>query len=249
MMGREMIWSHVAHDYMDSFQRARRSRLDLPYQAPGGPDPGRRADGPARLEAGPPVRMSDSAGILQHATYTIPNFSEGYCTDDNARALLLTILLEQTGRELGADPPPVVDLRGVPELRLRSGPAAVPQLHELRPDMARGSRLGGLPGPGALGPGGLRAPIEAARPPVLGLGALRPGAAGAARDHVAPDLGVRPARRLPLSRTAERGPAGQPDPRHPHRTSARELRRLRDDDDWCWFEDYLTYDNARLSTP
>jgi predicted phosphoribosyltransferase len=29
LLGREMIWSHVAHLYMESFQRARRSRLDL----------------------------------------------------------------------------------------------------------------------------------------------------------------------------------------------------------------------------
>ena len=32
MLGREMIWSHVAHLYMESFQRARRSRLDVPYK-------------------------------------------------------------------------------------------------------------------------------------------------------------------------------------------------------------------------
>src|SRR5262249_28413779 len=43
-------------------------------------------------------RLTDATGILQHATHTIPNFSEGYCTDDNARALLLTVYLEQLGR-------------------------------------------------------------------------------------------------------------------------------------------------------
>ncbi len=98
MMGREMIWSHVAHLYMESFQRARRSRLDMPYKplavrtlAEQPMDlPGWRLD---HL-----VRMTDSAGMLQHATSTIPNFSEGYCTDDNARALLLTVLLEQLGQ-------------------------------------------------------------------------------------------------------------------------------------------------------
>ncbi len=36
--------------------------------------------------------------MLQHATFTVPNYSEGYTTDDNARALVLTILLEQLGR-------------------------------------------------------------------------------------------------------------------------------------------------------
>jgi len=42
-------------------------------------------------------RMSDSTGIFQHASFTVPNFSEGYCTDDNARALLLTVMLQQAG--------------------------------------------------------------------------------------------------------------------------------------------------------
>jgi hypothetical protein len=41
--------------------------------------------------------MTDSIGIFQHATFNIPNFSEGYCTDDNARALILAVLLENLG--------------------------------------------------------------------------------------------------------------------------------------------------------
>jgi glycosyltransferase involved in cell wall biosynthesis len=102
LLGREMIWSHVAHLYMDSFQRARRSRLDVPYKplavrmlAEQPMDlPGWRLD---HL-----IRMTDSAGILQHANSTIPKFSEGYCTDDNARALLLTVLLEQLGQASAA---------------------------------------------------------------------------------------------------------------------------------------------------
>jgi hypothetical protein len=33
--------------------------------------------------------MTDDTGILQHAKYTIPNRSHGYCVDDNARALIV----------------------------------------------------------------------------------------------------------------------------------------------------------------
>jgi len=40
-------------------------------------------------------RMTDSTGIFQHASFTAPNRSEGYCTDDNARALILAVLLSQ----------------------------------------------------------------------------------------------------------------------------------------------------------
>jgi hypothetical protein len=42
-------------------------------------------------------RLTDETGMLQHATFSVPNYSEGYATDDNARALLLTVLVEQLG--------------------------------------------------------------------------------------------------------------------------------------------------------
>jgi glycosyltransferase involved in cell wall biosynthesis len=101
LLGREMIWSHVAHLYMESFHRARRSRQDVPYKPLA-----------VRMLAELPIdlpgwrldhliRMTDSAGMLQHASSTIPNYAEGYCTDDNARALLLTVLLEQLGQSSG----------------------------------------------------------------------------------------------------------------------------------------------------
>jgi hypothetical protein len=39
--------------------------------------------------------MTDSTGMFQHALFTVPNFSEGYCTDDNARAFILAVLLDE----------------------------------------------------------------------------------------------------------------------------------------------------------
>src|SRR6478735_3309190 len=36
--------------------------------------------------------MTDDTGIIQHALFNIPNRKEGYCIDDNARALLLCVL-------------------------------------------------------------------------------------------------------------------------------------------------------------
>ena len=41
------------------------------------------------------VRMSDGTGIFQHAIFNVPNFHEGYCTDDNARAFILCNLLDE----------------------------------------------------------------------------------------------------------------------------------------------------------
>lgn len=96
-LGREMTWERSAYWYMDSFQRARLGRQDQPYKPlvvrtlaeQQAKRPGWRLDHLAR--------MTTQTGMLQHATFTIPNFAEGYCTDDNARALLLTVLLEELG--------------------------------------------------------------------------------------------------------------------------------------------------------
>jgi len=47
-------------------------------------------------------RLTDDTGIVQHAKYGIPNLKEGYCVDDNARALLMTILAWQQNKSKAA---------------------------------------------------------------------------------------------------------------------------------------------------
>jgi len=42
-------------------------------------------------------RMTDDTGIFQHAVFSVPNQHEGYTTDDNARALIVSIMVEQLG--------------------------------------------------------------------------------------------------------------------------------------------------------
>ena len=37
-------------------------------------------------------RLTDDTGIIQHAKFGIPNLKEGYCLDDNARALLVALM-------------------------------------------------------------------------------------------------------------------------------------------------------------
>jgi glycosyltransferase involved in cell wall biosynthesis len=97
-LGRGMIWEHSARLYMESFQRTRRGRQDRPFRplAVRTLEEQQAELPPWRLDH--LARLTDSTGILQHATFTVPNFAEGYCTDDNARALLLTVLLEELGR-------------------------------------------------------------------------------------------------------------------------------------------------------
>ncbi len=99
-MGREMVWNVAAQNYMHSFEC---SRLEVAA-------PARKFLANKTLDRKPPElpkmklthlsRMTDSTGVFQHALFSVPNFSEGYCTDDNARAFILSMLLS----ELGEDP-------------------------------------------------------------------------------------------------------------------------------------------------
>lgn len=38
------------------------------------------------------MRLTDDTGIVQHAKFSVPNYKEGYCLDDNARALLVCLM-------------------------------------------------------------------------------------------------------------------------------------------------------------
>ncbi len=52
------------------------------------------------------VRLTDDVGILQHAKFVVPDRNHGYCTDDNARALV-AVLMAKDG---AADSAPITDL-------------------------------------------------------------------------------------------------------------------------------------------
>ena len=47
-------------------------------------------------------RMTDDTGIIQHAKYGIPNLKEGYCVDDNARALLMVLMAYRQMKDVQA---------------------------------------------------------------------------------------------------------------------------------------------------
>jgi hypothetical protein len=96
-LGRDMVWSRVAELYVKSFEQARHDHSFV----------GRKSSPIKTLDEQPGqlpemkldhlFRMSDSTGIFQHASFTVPNFAEGYCTDDNARALVLALMLQKLG--------------------------------------------------------------------------------------------------------------------------------------------------------
>ncbi len=99
-LGREMVWRNTARLYLRSFELARLqgSVLSRKTFATKTLDQAPRELPALRLDH--LIRMTDSTGVFQHAILTVPNFTEGYCTDDNARAFILTVLLD----ELEAEP-------------------------------------------------------------------------------------------------------------------------------------------------
>jgi glycosyltransferase involved in cell wall biosynthesis len=95
-LGRTMIWPVVAQQYMESFEHARANLSVRPRKAFAVGTLDNRPYQLPLLKLDHLTRMTDCTGIFQHAIFNVPNREEGYCTDDNARAFILTLLLEHT---------------------------------------------------------------------------------------------------------------------------------------------------------
>jgi glycosyltransferase involved in cell wall biosynthesis len=97
--GRDMTWPAVARTYARSFERARighAERMRTAFHAK------TLASRPVELPAtnwDHLQHMTDGTGLLQHAAFTIPRCEDGYCLDDNARALVVMALAEEVGME------------------------------------------------------------------------------------------------------------------------------------------------------
>jgi glycosyltransferase involved in cell wall biosynthesis len=92
---RSASWPVVAQSYLHSCERAlegKRLRRSPAAAWPLTPP----ADLP-ELNLEHLRAMTDDTGLIQHATFDVPRYQEGYCLDDNARALLLMTLLEESG--------------------------------------------------------------------------------------------------------------------------------------------------------
>src|SRR5712672_2406038 len=98
LFGREMVWKRVAQGYMESFSRVRSDRMQSPKVQFSARIPHKLLDQLPELKLDHLNRLTDDTGMLQHAIFTIPNRGEGYTTDDNARALILAVVLGQLGK-------------------------------------------------------------------------------------------------------------------------------------------------------
>ena len=92
--GLAMAWPAVAAAYIDSFDRARAAFERRPRIAARTQVPARRPMALPEMDLRHVMAMTDDTGMLQHAVFNIPRYDEGYCLDDNARALLLVTMLE-----------------------------------------------------------------------------------------------------------------------------------------------------------
>ncbi|HYV38426.1 MAG TPA: glycosyltransferase family 4 protein [Gemmataceae bacterium] len=120
LYGREMTWPKVAARYMASFAQAHEDRIQFPRPVLtssasmslliGGEGTGRASEASLlnrTLEKQQPElpllnlehlrRLTDDTGLIQHACFNVPNYDEGYSSDDNARALIVAVSLEEQG--------------------------------------------------------------------------------------------------------------------------------------------------------
>jgi glycosyltransferase involved in cell wall biosynthesis len=94
---RSMTWERTAERYLACFEKVRRaqrlkviasqSESAVPHESPPLP----------QMQLSHFFSMCDDTGLFQHAIYSVPDRSHGYCVDDNARALLVACALNTAG--------------------------------------------------------------------------------------------------------------------------------------------------------
>ena len=95
LYARDMVWDRVAQQYMGSFERVYNERLRKPRATFSAQNTEKALDRLPSIKLDHLHRMTDHTGIVEHAVFVVPNYPEGYSTDDNARALIVAILLEE----------------------------------------------------------------------------------------------------------------------------------------------------------
>jgi len=97
LYARDTVWNKAAESYMSTFVRARSDRMQVPHIAFSDLKAERTLDRLPSFKLDHLYRMTDHTGLLQHAVFSVPNYGEGYATDDNARALIVAMLMEELG--------------------------------------------------------------------------------------------------------------------------------------------------------
>jgi glycosyltransferase involved in cell wall biosynthesis len=91
LFGRSMIWKEVARQYLEVFEDVHKKRQFHRRPLAAGPVDHRERDEVPELDLRHLRRLTDDTGLLQHAAYSVPMRSHGYCADDVARGLIVAV--------------------------------------------------------------------------------------------------------------------------------------------------------------
>ncbi|MHB8540047.1 MAG: glycosyltransferase family 4 protein [Candidatus Acidiferrales bacterium] len=105
LYARDMVWTRVAQKYMKSFENINNERLRNPRATFSAQNTVKVLNRLPAVKLDHLFRMTDQTGMVEHAVFVVPNYPEGYTSDDNARALIVTTLLESQGIQLPAGAP------------------------------------------------------------------------------------------------------------------------------------------------
>lgn len=95
MYCRSMLWKEVARQYLEIFATVMLERERGPRVAFTTPTLDDSPQEMPQVKLDHLVRLTDNVGILQHARFIVPDRYHGYCTDDNARALIVSMLAQE----------------------------------------------------------------------------------------------------------------------------------------------------------
>jgi glycosyltransferase involved in cell wall biosynthesis len=104
---RQAVWSRVAQDYLAVFNEVRMERSRTAHPSLLRETPEQDITSLPDINLDHLNAMTDDTGIIQHATYTVPDYGHGYCIDDNTRALIVMVMAQ----DLMPDDPELVRLQ------------------------------------------------------------------------------------------------------------------------------------------
>jgi glycosyltransferase involved in cell wall biosynthesis len=96
-VSRSMTWERTAERYLDVLETARREQRVRVMPRPELEAPFWDSEAPPEMRTEYFFSMCDDTGLFQHAVHSVPDRHHGYCVDDNARALLLAGALNGEG--------------------------------------------------------------------------------------------------------------------------------------------------------
>jgi glycosyltransferase involved in cell wall biosynthesis len=96
---RSMTWPRIAERYLSTFEGARHHQRPRVIVRSNTIGPSRDSQALPATRIGHFLSLCDDTGLFQHALHCVPDRSHGYCTDDNARALLVACSLNRSAEQ------------------------------------------------------------------------------------------------------------------------------------------------------